>query len=233
MSIRINYGNTENPELNTNDVHYSVNAENEHKCLNLYEIASTSTLLLSRNLDTNKDMNVTHIWLRTTNRAEDSFYDNMWIGSSKLLGKLLLDRTAGKLVNFILVQELIITFLFKMISIIFVPLSFYFTVSSSEEPSFDWVKKVTVTSDLQVEFHLQDCQTNIPRLEVSGWTKSSPEQTVDRYVSTSNIVVVNQTFLASGSLFGSFSLKFTDQNGVSRVAQGNIYYAIILYKYVL
>jgi len=85
------------------------------------------------------------------------------------------------------------------------------------------VKTVTVTSDLQVEFQLQDCQTNIPRLEVSGWTKSSPEQTIDRYLNGSNIVVLNQTSSASGPLLGSFSLKFTDKNGVGRITRGNIY----------
>ena len=101
---------------------------------------------------------------------------------------------------------------------------FTYTVSSSEEPNFDWVKKVTVTSDLQVEFDLQDCKKNIPRIDVSGWTKSSPEQTIDRFISGSNIVLLNHTSLPSGPLIGSFSLKFTDKNGVSKIVNGNTYY---------
>jgi hypothetical protein len=47
-------------------------------------MVSTSTMSL--NLDMNEDINIFAICIKT-NSAEDSFYDNVWIGSSPLLGK--------------------------------------------------------------------------------------------------------------------------------------------------
>ena len=82
--FKVNYGNTENSDLRTDYIYYSVSVENKHVCLNLYEIASTR---LSENLDINKDMNVSFIFILTRNTAEDTLFDNVWIGSSKLEGK--------------------------------------------------------------------------------------------------------------------------------------------------
>uniref|UniRef100_A0A7M5WXN7 IPT/TIG domain-containing protein n=3 Tax=Clytia hemisphaerica TaxID=252671 RepID=A0A7M5WXN7_9CNID len=85
-------------------------------------------------------------------------------------------------------------------------------ITRTTEPDFDWSKTVTVSDDLAISLHAQDCMVNIPRLEIHNWAKSTVGANIDQFTSNGHSIIVNQTKELPGPATGSFDLKFTDRN---------------------
>ena len=99
---------------------------------------------------------------------------------------------------------------------------FCIIVKSSTAPDFDWVKTVSVSDDLTVSLSGLKCGTNIPRLQLDGWTKSVVDPKVDRYTKNGQTVVINQTEEATGAATGYFSLRYTDKTGSTVDIKGRL-----------
>lgn len=85
---------------------------------------------------------------------------------------------------------------------------------------FDLNKHEDTDGKWRVEMTSINCNPNIPKIEIYGWTESDTNGGVSKYIKDSWAVTTNYTQNASPGITGNFTLSYTDLKGMDKELKG-------------